>query len=199
MLQLTKNLAALAKLAAKNSSWRYGLSALRVQETVVGYQIVASDGRRMAVVTGPPPSEPLPRCLPPATRCEALVPAADWARILKSARQPAYTESTADVLATIDQRQIHFFVVGDNSRHTVALEEGRYPDVERLAREQRSVFRVDVDARQLAELLLVAAEFAPEDSFRVTLHFQGKDKVLLVTTANAEGQKFQAALMPLSA
>lgn len=57
-----------------------------------------------------------------------------------------------------------------------------------------------VPARQLAELLLVAAQFGADESYdaTVTLHYGGPGKPLLVTTENDAGQHFQAAIMPLT-
>lgn len=125
MLQLPANLASLARLAAKEDV-RYTLSALRVRETTAGYEVVVTDGRRLAVVTGPgrcaeavPPLEEAPR-----GACEALLPAVEWARILKGAKkQPAFVALGA-AAAT-------FSVGADVS--TVPQQEGRFPDVERVA------------------------------------------------------------------
>jgi DNA polymerase III sliding clamp (beta) subunit (PCNA family) len=193
MLKLPTNLASLARLAAKEDI-RYALSAIRVRETTEGYEIVATDGRRMAVVTGPGLCEdPVPALEEaPNGACEALLPAGQWARILKGAkRQPAFVALGPEVST---------FSVGTDIS-TMPNQEGRFPDVERVIQEScRSLIRVRVYARQLAELLLVAAEFSadgPRDG-TVILHYGGQAKPLLVTCDNAEGQHFEAAMMPVT-
>ncbi len=191
MLKLPINLASLARLSAKEDI-RYALSAIRVRETTEGYEVVATDGHRLAVVTGPGLCEdPVPALEEaPNGVCEALVPAGEWARILKGAkRQPAFVALGLEVST---------FSVGTDIS-TVPNQEGRFPDVERVAKESCcSLIRVRVPARQLAELLLVAVEFSadgPKDG-TVILHYGPKGKLLLVTCDNAEGQHFQAAIMP---
>ena len=193
MLKLPTNLASLARLAAKQDI-RYALSAIRVRETTEGYEVVATDGRRMAVVTGPGLCEEPVSTLEEAPNgaCEALLPAGEWARILKGAkRQPAFVALGLEVST---------FSVGTDIS-TVPNQEGRFPDVERAAEDCcRSLLRVRVPARQLAELLLVAAEFSadgPRDG-SVILHYGGKGKALLLTCDNAEGQRFEAAIVPLT-
>ena len=78
MLKLPGNLASLARLASKDAT-RYSLNAVRVRETTEGYQVVATDGRRMAIVSGPGAfDEPIPPLEEaPDDAIEALVPAAE--------------------------------------------------------------------------------------------------------------------------
>lgn len=61
MLTLPRNLAALSKVAARLETSRYTMNGVLVQETAEGYQVIASDGRRLAVVQGPGRSEELPQ------------------------------------------------------------------------------------------------------------------------------------------
>lgn len=192
MIRLPANLAALAMLTRKDHP-RYAMNALRVQETNDGYQVVVTDGRRVAVVTGiGRDDEPTPALSQaPSDAWTALVPASEWRRILKTGKR----HPVACVLA---EKVTTFALGGDVS--TVPNVEGRFPNVEDLAAAQRSIIRVQVDPNLLADLLLVAALFSREHNAgkaQVTLHLRSKDCPLLITTSNAT-QEFQAAIMPLT-
>jgi hypothetical protein len=90
------------------------------------------------------------------------------------------------------------FAIGNSLSRVGNYEgEGRFPNVEHLVEGLYSVISIPIDARLLAGLLQVAAEFADSETNRVLLHFSGKNKPLLVTTHNDEGQRFQGAIMPL--
>src|SRR5262245_66508802 len=93
MLHLPPNLAELARLAG--ASARYATGCLLLSEQPEGYQLEATDGRRLAVVRGPGRAdEPAPELAEaPAGAPTALVPAAAFAKLLKSARsgRPALT------------------------------------------------------------------------------------------------------------
>jgi DNA polymerase III sliding clamp (beta) subunit (PCNA family) len=193
MLKLPGNLAVLARIASKDAT-RYSLNAVSVRETTEGYQVVATDGRRMAIVTGAGVfDESIPELEEsPDDAIEALVPASEWNRILKEARRESAYVSIGKNVTTI--------VVG-NGVSTVQNQEGRFPDIERTAMDLcRSMIQVRIDARLLAELLHVAAIFGSEyaGDAPVTLHFGGRERPLLVTTKNSDGQRFEAAIMPLS-
>jgi DNA polymerase III sliding clamp (beta) subunit (PCNA family) len=191
MLLLPHNLAGLARIASRFEG-RYQLQAVRLQETADGYQIMVTDGKRLAIVQGTGRSAELPAHLAHAPKgaVEALLPAKEWGRLLKQVKGDPALAVLGDQVTTL--------AIG-SSMSTLPHLEGRFPDVEHLARTSlRSIFRVGVDARLLAELLQVAAEFCAEGSGRVFLHFAGKDKPMLVTTENDAGQRFQAAIMPLS-
>jgi hypothetical protein len=90
------------------------------------------------------------------------------------------------------------FAINGNRVARVPNYDGRFPNVDSLAEDLCSVFSVPIDARLLAGLLQVAAEFADSETSRVLLHFSGKGKPLLVTCQNDEGQRFQGVVMPLS-
>lgn len=183
MLLLPKNLASLAKLAGRMS--RFAMASLRVTEHTEGYRIDVTDGKRLAIVTGPGrQDEPFEEVEKPAW--QALIPAGDWERLLKQAGKVE-----ARVVLAEDQAHWH---LGDTSATTRNME-GRYPDVDRVAQEQASMFKVRVNAKLFAELLRVAAEFA-DDSGAVDVHFNG-DRCVLVTTQNGT-QRFQSAIMPMT-
>lgn len=202
MLLLPSNLAVLAKLAAKYDT-RLVLTGVRVQETTDGYQVMATDGRRLGIVTGcdkPPPEyiESHPLADAPNGADVALVPAKEWARIVK-AESPGKVKNgsfhdmrTALVMAP---NQCTFSRGAD--RFVVNTEDGRYPDAAHVVASIRSVFKIEVNAKLFAELLQVAAAFAADDGSKVTLHFHHSQKPFLVCSENTE-QRFVGVMMPLT-
>jgi hypothetical protein len=187
-------LAALCKLAARESSGRLAsLAAVRLRETADGCEAVVSDGKRLAVVRWPDAPDELRHDLEEDGGHEALVPAAELARLLKAAPKRGRAQAA---FVGLGEHQAHFAV--GNAVEFVPCAAGPFPNVEAVAEQQHFLFHLAVDARLLAELLLVAAEFAGDYSVRADLHFQGKDKPLLVTARDGDGTHFQAVLVPLT-
>lgn len=83
MLKLPGRLAELAKLTPREPT-RYMLSHVRLAETEDGFRIEATDGRRLAVVTGPGREEGVLTMLAgaPNGASSALGPAREFAAVL---------------------------------------------------------------------------------------------------------------------
>src|SRR5262245_34134979 len=195
MLTIPHNLRHLARLAAREHP-RYALNGVLVQETDQGYQAIATDGHVLAIVVGPGLVDELPPADVPNGAVEALIPIGMFDRILRENRK-------VEVRLVLGDKQSTFLIADaasrefqSNARYAVGNVEGRYPAVASLAREQRSLFHIQVNPKLLAELLAAALPFADEDNPTVRLHFQSREKPLLVTCDNGS-QQFQGAIMPL--
>lgn len=200
MLLLPSNLACLAKLADKNSG-RFALAGVRVQETTDGYQVMATDGRRLGIVTGC--TKPAPDYIEshrladaPNGADVALVPAKEWARIVKYEPPKLPNGQRGEPVAVVMALNQCTFTRG-NDEIVVKTEDGRYPDAAAVVREVRSVFKIAVNAKLFVELLQVAAAFSLDDGGMVTLHFHHHSKPFLVCSENTE-QKFVGVMMPLT-
>jgi hypothetical protein len=195
MLVLPSNLCALSRLTAKEPS-RYSTESIRLQATTEGYQAMATDGRCLGLVTGPSDEDlEVPAELAKISgRChEALIPGQDWSRVLRAAAKkgPALVQMAQH--GTV-------FLVG-NTQETLPAIEGRFPDVGQLLKQQcRTVFKVAVNGKMLAELVQVATAFSGDalGDNPIYLHFAGSKKLVLLTTGNDRGQKFVGVLMPLT-
>jgi DNA polymerase III sliding clamp (beta) subunit (PCNA family) len=189
MLKLPSSLAALARLAATAEHARYDTTNLLVRETEEGFDVVATNGRVLGLVRGSQGNFPATARLtrhengPP----EVLVPAKDWQRILRLAKD-------REAHAMLGPQRITFDL-GD-ALETIPDAGGRFPDVQNLLKQQRSVLRVKVDTRQFIALLQAALAFAGPDSPVVTLHFQASCKPLLVTASCGEGLEFEGCISP---
>jgi DNA polymerase III sliding clamp (beta) subunit (PCNA family) len=190
MLKLQSSLATLARLADTTDHAKFATTNLLVRETEDGFEVVATNGRVLGLVRGSQGNIPATARLvrhengPP----EVLVPAKAWQRVLRR-----LTNREAD--AAIGPRCITFDL-GD-ALETVPVADGRFPDVHRLLRQQRSVLGVKVEARHLVDLLQTAIALAGQDVAVVTLHFQTKAKPLLVTMSGGGGLQFEGCVCPV--
>jgi DNA polymerase III sliding clamp (beta) subunit (PCNA family) len=76
--------------------------------------------------------------------------------------------------------------------------QGRWPDTDRVIPDGQPIASVRVNAKALAELLSVAANFADEN-FTVTLHVHANGApIRLIASDPSKGQEFVGLLMPLS-
>jgi DNA polymerase III sliding clamp (beta) subunit (PCNA family) len=187
MLKLSHRLAALARLASSAEHAKFNTTCLLVRETQEGFNVVATNGRVLGLVRGDQGNLPAtPRLARfDGVKAEALVPARNWQHVLKQAKG-------REANAVLGPKSI-IFEMGD-VMETVRLEEGRFPDIGRLLKTQRSVLRVKVDARQLGALLQTATSFADPVSPVVTLHFQASGKPLLVTALTGERLEFEGCV-----
>lgn len=185
-----RSLAALAGLACSDNA-RWALGAIKVRETEEGYELVVTDGKRLAVVSGDGlvPAEDAPADLAEANGSqEALIDALDWGKILKGAKKE-------DVWLALGERACTFLVGkpgGPVSKLTNV--EGRFPPVDAVVEGQCSLFKLRVDPKLLAGLLTVAGTFSDE----VHLHFGGRGRCLLVTADNGRGLSFEGGYLPAS-
>src|SRR5262249_55940127 len=77
--------------------------------------------------------------------------------------------------------------------------EGRWPPTDAVISQDEPVLRVRVDARLLANLLSVAANYSAEENGCVDLHLYSKDKPIKMTASDpTKGQEFTGVIMPLA-
>ncbi len=210
-LLLPRNLARLADLAAGRAG--FATAGVFVAATADGYRAEATDGRRLAVVTGPNAADPegwgyVPD-LAEAQRGAgaAVVPVRDW--------EAAFATRPNKGLLRLKPQLAPLAVALGKDRVTLATaglrvasltraepEPGRWPPTARLLTEvvgRKVQAEVRVDAKLLAELLEVAAAFAEGDCHGVTLRvYEGGAKYLSVHAANGEGQQFTGLIVPLA-
>jgi hypothetical protein len=88
MLRLPSNLAGVSRLAAAEDT-RCALSCIRVAEREGGYEIQATDGKRLVIITGLGREEQTLAMLSDAPNGASvtLIPAKDWGKTLKAARK----------------------------------------------------------------------------------------------------------------
>jgi hypothetical protein len=188
-LYLPRNLVGLAGLAGRDSGL-HALAAVRVRDPGNGlYRVEATDGRVLAIVQGPVPDAAYPLVEaadegPP----ELLVQLDAWVRAFKlgDKRRPVGIGAGGHTLT---------LAVGDQSL-TSARMEGRYPAVDTVLPRHGPLAAVRLSPALLAELLKVAIALEPEPG--VTLLYYGKGQPLGLLAHNAQGQTFDALLMPLT-
>jgi DNA polymerase III sliding clamp (beta) subunit (PCNA family) len=189
MLKLPKLLAAVARFAARDAT-KYTLNALRLSETAEGYEVQATDGRRLAVVKGPGREEATLAMLADAPKgaTAALVPAKEFADALKQAKKIDH------VFAVLGSQQTTF--AAGNKVVTIENVEGRWPNFDIALPKKAPAVEFTIDAALFAELLDVASALSL-DKVAITLRYWKKD-VPVVVTAAADGIEFFGLQMPLS-
>jgi DNA polymerase III sliding clamp (beta) subunit (PCNA family) len=191
MLQLPVNLSELARLASADAA-RYAAANVLLSERPDGYQLEATDGKRLGLVTGPGHEAEVPPALAgaPGGAAEALIPAREFAAVLKAGRK-----GRGPVSAVLGEALTTF--LAGNSLTGVENGVGRWPAVDQVLPEAEPAAEFVVDARLFAELLAVAAAFADEPHHNVRIRYWHPDKPVAVTAANAEGQSFFGLQMPV--
>ncbi len=189
MLRLPNNLGELAKLAARDPA-RYALANVRVAEVLEGYEVQATDGKRLGIVQGPGREEQPLALLADAPNgaTTALIPAKAWASVFKAAKR--------DEPFVVLGEKVSTFAAGSNVSR-VENGDGRWPAFDTILPKQRPAVEFQVNGRLLAELLAVAAAFSHDGEGSVTVRFWTKDRPVAVTTANGT-QLFFGMQMPLS-
>jgi hypothetical protein len=192
MLKLPANVASLAKLADPTNR-RFALAGLLVSERPEGYQVEATDGKRLGIVRGPGAQAERPEALADAPNgaTEAIIGAADFAALVKAngkARWPA--------LLVLGYEASTFLTGGKVVR--VRNLDGRWPAIDQVLPSTPPAVEFAVTAKLFAELLLVAAAFGDEGNGNVLIRFWDKDKPVATQTANSSGQSFFGLLMPVS-
>jgi DNA polymerase III sliding clamp (beta) subunit (PCNA family) len=192
MLKLPSNLAGVSRLAATDAA-RYALTCIRVAEKEDGYEVQATDGKRLVIITGPGREEQTLAMLADAPNgaSVALIPAKDWGKTLKAAKkQGAYL-----VLG----EQASTFAAGDNVSRLDNAVDVRWPNFDLVLPKDKPKVEFAVDGRLFAELLAVAAAFCPESSNgRLTFRFWKSDRPFVIETRNDAGQNLFALMMPIS-
>jgi hypothetical protein len=198
MIFLPKNLGALAAVPDAGPPGRYATAAVHVLDEEGHYRCEATDGKALAVVRGPStaPSQ-VPAALEEAPNgcASTLVPARDW----KTAFQLAPKGSAVGLVASAEKVTL----AGPGAVTTCAPIEGRFPNVDAVLPGHGPLARIHLDPRRLAALLQVAAAILEADKEKhggpaaVELMFYGRGKPLGLMGRNAQGQTFDALLMPL--
>jgi DNA polymerase III sliding clamp (beta) subunit (PCNA family) len=169
------------------------------------YEACATDGRCLALVTGPTanaldyPTIPEMTELPPSAP-QAVIPRAEWQQAFKAARTPAMVEQPILGHVAVHLGLAESLLAStDGDKDTVARVanvEGRYPDYQAVLPRSEPQLRVFVNARFLIEVLKLAQQFGPEDE-RVTLELHGANTPMVVRSTNGP-QKFVGLVMPLT-
>jgi DNA polymerase III sliding clamp (beta) subunit (PCNA family) len=192
MLKLPSNLAGVSRLAAQDAA-RYALTCVRVAEKENGYEVQATDGKRLVIITGPGREEQTLAMLSDAPNgaSVALIPAKDWGKTLKAAKKH-------DAYAVLGE-QASTFAVGDNVSRLDNVVDARWPNFDLVLPKDKPRVEFTVDGRLLAELLAVAAAFCPESSNgRLTFRFWKSSRPFVIETRNDAGQNLFALMMPIS-
>jgi hypothetical protein len=192
MLKFPANVAALAKLAAAENP-RYALNAVLVSERPEGYQIEATDGRRLGIARGPgAESERHPRLADaPNGATEALIPAKDFADLVRMGK--GYRNESLLVLGDVSST---FLAAGKVI--SVPNREGLWPRVDAVLPMKPPAAEFTASARYLCDLLQVAAGFGDEGNGNVLIRFWDANTPVAVQTANSNGQSFFGLVMPVT-
>lgn len=198
MLSLPRPLSALARLCPRESP-RYALTALKIAAYDGGaFRVDATDGRYLGIVRGN--SEAVAHdCLNevPDEATEALIPADEWAKAFRLIPKPRKNAASALSSVGLKISKDGFTFGAAGATLAGKQTDGRFPVTNEVLPKARCMFSTHVDARRLAELLTVAAEFADVNGC-VTLHFYHPAKPMGVSARNSEGLFFDGLLMPLS-
>jgi hypothetical protein len=192
MLKLPHNLAELVRLA-NAANPRYATGNLLLSEQPAGFQLEATDGRRLAVATGPGREADVPPLLADAPNgaTEALIPAAEFAAVFKAGRK-----HRGPVLAVLGENVVTF--MAGNSVTRVECGAGRWPAIDSVLPTQEPAAEFVVSAPLFGELLAAAAAFADEPDRNVRVRYWHPDKPVAITAANGDGQAFFGLIMGVS-
>lgn len=226
---LPSNLAALAVCAARSDT-KYAISAVHLKEEGSdGYRIESTDTRILAVVTGKenPEGHDLPcfgvAASQPNGGVEALIPAKQWASLLKPSkeqRKAASLRPTLDCSAVVlgakpekqdEPSQIATFISSDNPTQHSQLQvvqciEGRYPPCGDIQPRGKVVSRVSLQISHLLRLLEAAQRIAAENDVvtieicadRKSAYGQFPQPVRFLAQPFNKTQLFYGLVMPLS-
>jgi hypothetical protein len=191
MLKLPINLAEIVRLADPANP-RFATGNLLLSEQPSGYQLEATDGKRLALVTGPGRDADVPPLLDgaPNEAVEALVPANEFAAVFKPGKK-----HRGPVLVVLGENVVTF--LAGNSVTRVEVGAGRWPAIDGVLPAQEPAAEFVVNARLFGELLTAAAAFANEPDRNVRIRYWHPDKPVAVTAANGDGQSFFGLQMPV--
>jgi hypothetical protein len=191
MMKLQSRLAELAKIVPRDTG-RFMLTHVRLALTPDGFEVQATDGRRLAVVTGPGREEGTLTMLADAPNGAdvALVPAKEFAAALKAGKgASSYAVLGSEFTTLAVGAAVHRLTNGD----------GRFPPIDQVLPKEPPAVVFKVNARMLAELLTVAATFSPDGGIgHVLVQFWRSDRPLAITTDDGAGTRFFGLMMPLA-
>lgn len=195
-------------VAAGDNAARPAMSGVLIQLDDDGYEAAATDGRVLAVITGPcgdalgfPELDQL-KSLPPS-RASAVVPARAFSAACKAAAAAGRRSSnascghvavhlgeTTSLLASSDG-------VSSEAQSTPNIG-GKYPEYRAILPKDAPRFRILVNPNLLVKLLAVARAVADSDAPRVAIEFHAPDKPLVLTVDGPGEQSFVGMIMPLT-
>jgi hypothetical protein len=200
---LPPNLAALAKLAAKESN-RYSTTGVHLRLSGDGtYRAMATDSRIGAIVTGtgdPADEYPTPPGVPAGDGTdEGQVPARAFAEAFRPVKARRFKPILSN-LAVVLEKNTATLASTDLEKATVApvrLLEGRFPPMPDVVPTGVPRAAATVDPLLFARLLTAAAEFSDADEPRVDVEFRGQTNILVVR-ASRPNQTFVGIIQPLT-
>jgi hypothetical protein len=193
VLKIPANVAALAKLAEPLGGRGYALEGLLVSERPEGYQVEATDGKRLGLVRGPGvEAAPHPRLAEaPSGAAEAIIPARDFAELVRKGRG-----RRNETLLVLGYESSTFLADGKVVR--VQNLEGRWPPIDQVLPKAPPAAEFAVSGKYLVDLLQAAVGFGDDGNGNVLIRFWKADVPIAVQTANSQGQSFFGLLMPVS-
>jgi DNA polymerase III sliding clamp (beta) subunit (PCNA family) len=207
---LPRNLQGLANLCRKEEG-RYAMTGVHLITTDTGYRAEATDGRVLGRVTANYPASPAEYPALPALASapngqhETTIPADAWKAAFKAIPKQKNKWSrkpVLDNLAVVQGEKVTSFASTDLEAVSFSQPsnvEGHWPATDAVISQEEPVLRVRVDAKLLANLLTVAANYTAEDNCYVDLHLYSKDKPIKVTASDpATGQEFTGVIMPVA-
>jgi len=167
MVRLDKKLGELSKLAG--GSINYASECIQFRETETGYIVEAANGKSAAVTTGGDQIEKSSFNGTPI-----LLRADQWKQAVNQRGAIVAEVKGTSTVITCGGTQV-----------TLEHQDGRFPDIAKVIPEHE--VKVKVNAKLLAELLLIASKFADANNyFGVTLSLNG-DKPIRVSCGGFDG------------
>lgn len=207
---LPRNLQALASLCRKEEV-RYALTGVHLITTDTGYRAEATDGRVLGRVVATYPASPADYPALPALASapngqhETTIPADAWKAAFKAIPKQKSKRSSKPILdnvAVVQGEKVTSFASTDLESVCFSQPnnvEGRWPPTDAVISQEEPVLRVRIDAKMLAHLLSVAANYTTEENSYIDLHLYSKDKPIKVTASDpTRGQEFIGVIMPVA-
>jgi hypothetical protein len=203
LLFLPRNLAAVAKVAARDGS-RFAMQTVRVADPGDGtFRVEATDGKMLMIARGPceaDPEFPLPDGFTPVGLGEALLGAGDWQELLRiesgeSGRGPRGLAPVPVVLARDTEGKT--LGVKFMGQRWLTPAEGRFPDTDQVMPKGRGLVWFKVGAKALVDLLQAARSVAGADA-QVEVHWYGNGNPIGLACEGPGGLVVDMLLMPLT-
>jgi hypothetical protein len=179
--------------------------------TNTDYRAEATDGRVLGrVVANYPASAADYPALPalasaPNGQHETTIPADAWKAAFKAIpkqKNKWSRKAILDNVAVVQGEKVTSFASTDMEAVSFSQPnnvEGRWPPTDAVISQDEPVLHIRVDAKLLAHLLSVAANYTTEENCCVDLHLYSKDKPIKVTASDpTKGQEFTGVIMPVA-
>lgn len=201
LMNVPRNLAALGKVASKYDNPRFALGCIRLRDQGNGlYRAEASDGRTLAIISGPfdDCDEPLDgQPFESDDQRDILLTADEFAKAVARIKPPKWHAALKGrekrvVLSTNDCKAAVF----EFGQSTVLTQvQGKFPDTDVVLPHRIPFVRFTVDPKTMIRLL-EAASAVNENQVEI-LYYSGALPVGVVTK-NDEGQVFDGLIVPFS-